>query len=118
MTFNKPPRNTAADNYVINMNMGFRWHFIYIFDLLHGNHQPLIPLRPSFQISKAVKALEVPTHACLHVRLYLNTCSYMLHMTHTHEHMHTQLLESPDVCFHSHNTGPGILTPQERCLSC
>lgn len=38
--------NAAADNYVGNMNAGFRWHFISIFDLLHGNQQPLNPLRP------------------------------------------------------------------------
>lgn len=40
------------------MNADFKWHFISIFDLfLHGNQQPLIPLRPSLQTSKAVYKL-------------------------------------------------------------
>lgn len=88
MTFNKSPRNTAVDNYVINTSRGFRWRLICSFDPLLGSWESLVPLTRSLQIFKAERALQVPAHVCLHLRLHLYTCMCYTR-THTHEHIHT-----------------------------
>lgn len=110
MTFNKSPRNAAVDNYVINTNRGFRWRLICSFDHLLGNWQSLVFLTRSLQILKGVKPLRMPARMCLHQRLHLYTCMCYI-QTHTHEYMHTQILEYSDVCFHRHQADSGILNP-------
>lgn len=116
MTFNKSPRNTAVDNYVINTSRGFRWRLICSFDPLLGSWESLVPLTRSLQIFKAERALQVPAHVCLHLRLHLYTCMCYTR-THTHEHMHTHtyfgitrcpLSQTPSWFWH--------LEPQERCV--
>lgn len=117
MTFNKSPRNAAVDNYVINTNRGFRWRLICSFDHLLGNWQSLVFLTRSLQIFKGVKPLRMPARVCLHQRLHLYTCMCYT-QTHTHEYMHTQILESSDVCFHRHQADSGISNPDHAFCWC
>ena len=59
----------------------------------------------------------MPAHGCLHPRLHLHTCMCYTG-TLTHEHMHTQILGSPDVCFHRHQPDSCTLNPKNAACWC
>lgn len=85
MTFNKSPRNTAVDNYVINTSRGFRWRLICSFDPLLGSWESLVPLTCSLQsFTSASSCVSTPEATPLHM--------YVLHTnTYTRTHAHTHI---------------------------
>lgn len=116
MTFNQSPRNAAVDKYVLNMNRSFRWRLVWSFDLLLRNwyvSSSSDTLPPNLQGCKGFPSVSscvsTPEAAPLH--------TYVAR-TLTHEPMHTQILESPDVCFHRHQADSCTLNPKNAICWC